>query len=154
MSDQQMKRRDFMESFAYTGIGSIGCIAFVSLLASCSNNSPTSSNTSQQTGKKLTLKISENTELQQIGGFKTILLGSTPAIVFRIDETTFKALSRVCTHQGCTVNWQSANNRFECPCHLSRFNNSGQVINGPATRPLQSFTTQYDSNTDQVTILY
>jgi cytochrome b6-f complex iron-sulfur subunit len=41
-----------------------------------------------------------------------------------------------CTHLGCTVNWQAAQNRFVCPCHGSQYDNQGRVVQGPAQRSL------------------
>lgn len=41
-----------------------------------------------------------------------------------------------CTHLGCTPNWFDAENRFKCPCHGSNFNRDGDVIAGPAPKPL------------------
>ncbi len=47
------------------------------------------------------------------------------------------ALSRKCTHLGCSVNYQETEDLLECPCHQSRFQvDSGAVIRGPASRPL------------------
>jgi len=44
----------------------------------------------------------------------------------------------ICTHLGCTVNWIPENDRIECPCHGSIFDEeTGAVIRGPATRPLE-----------------
>lgn len=45
------------------------------------------------------------------------------------------ALSLVCTHLGCTVT--VAAQELACPCHGSRFDRQGKVLNGPADRPLQ-----------------
>ena len=45
------------------------------------------------------------------------------------------ALSLVCTHLGCTVTLAAQD--LTCPCHGSRFDRQGQVLNGPADRPLQ-----------------
>ena len=45
------------------------------------------------------------------------------------------ALSLVCTHLGCTVT--VAAQQLACPCHGSRFDRQGRVLNGPADRPLQ-----------------
>jgi cytochrome b6-f complex iron-sulfur subunit len=42
----------------------------------------------------------------------------------------------VCTHLGCTVNWQAEQNRFVCPCHGSQYDNQGRVVKGPAKRSL------------------
>ena len=41
-----------------------------------------------------------------------------------------------CTHLGCTPNWFEAEGRFKCPCHGSNFNKDGDVIAGPAPKPL------------------
>ena len=47
----------------------------------------------------------------------------------------------VCTHLGCLPKWVDANNRFECPCHGSKFEKSGLYIEGPAPRSLDRFPT-------------
>jgi cytochrome b6-f complex iron-sulfur subunit len=50
---------------------------------------------------------------------------------------TFRCLSAVCTHLGCTVN--RADHGYHCPCHGSVFSNQGAVQSGPAPRPLPWF---------------
>ena len=47
----------------------------------------------------------------------------------------FLAFSAVCTHSGCLVN-QVADGTINCPCHGSKFGLDGEVVNGPAARPL------------------
>jgi Rieske Fe-S protein len=46
------------------------------------------------------------------------------------------ALSRKCTHLGCTINYHEKDGIFECPCHQSRFNTDGKVLHGPAEKRL------------------
>ncbi len=50
---------------------------------------------------------------------------------------SFRAVSAVCTHLGCTVNL--AANGFRCPCHGSVFDPAGTVVSGPAPAPLAWF---------------
>lgn len=45
----------------------------------------------------------------------------------------------VCTHLGCLPKWVDQNNRFECPCHGSKYQLSGNWIEGPAPRSLDRF---------------
>ncbi|MGW8282694.1 MAG: QcrA and Rieske domain-containing protein [Gemmatimonadota bacterium] len=54
----------------------------------------------------------------------------------RLEDEGFLALSRTCTHLGCTVPWVEEEGRFLCPCHASAFDRRGVVENPPAPRPL------------------
>jgi cytochrome b6-f complex iron-sulfur subunit len=49
------------------------------------------------------------------------------------------AIYKVCTHLGCIYAWTSANNRFECPCHGSKYRLDGRRIESPAPRTLDRF---------------
>jgi cytochrome b6-f complex iron-sulfur subunit len=54
----------------------------------------------------------------------------------RLDDGGFLALSRKCTHLGCTVPWMGEVDRFVCPCHASSFDIRGEVLSPPAPRAL------------------
>lgn len=54
-------------------------------------------------------------------------------------ESGLLALYGVCTHLGCLPKWVPSNNRFECPCHGSKFQSNGSYIEGPAPRGLDRF---------------
>jgi cytochrome b6-f complex iron-sulfur subunit len=66
-------------------------------------------------------------------------------IVFRDKQGYFYALSAVCTHLGCIVEWKATGipghpeGVIACPCHGSIFNKTGDVIRGPAPRSLDRF---------------
>ena len=50
-----------------------------------------------------------------------------------------KAIYKVCVHLGCIYKWVPTNDRFECPCHGSKYLKSGARIDGPARRNLDAF---------------
>ncbi len=55
--------------------------------------------------------------------------------IVRTDDGIYALWAR-CTHLGCTPNWFQAENRFRCPCHGSNYTPAGDVIAGPAPKPL------------------
>jgi cytochrome b6-f complex iron-sulfur subunit len=57
----------------------------------------------------------------------------------RLKDGGFLALSRTCTHLGCTIPWVAKEMKFACPCHGSAFDITGNVINAPAPRPLDIY---------------
>jgi cytochrome b6-f complex iron-sulfur subunit len=59
-----------------------------------------------------------------------------PAVVLQPAPGQFVALSAVCTHLGCVVQWFPDKKEFLCPCHGGRFNAEGQVQGGPPPKPL------------------
>jgi glycine/D-amino acid oxidase-like deaminating enzyme/nitrite reductase/ring-hydroxylating ferredoxin subunit len=56
---------------------------------------------------------------------------------FRDDQGTLHERSAVCTHLRCIVHWNSLEKSWDCPCHGSRFDPMGKVLNGPAVGPLE-----------------
>jgi glycine/D-amino acid oxidase-like deaminating enzyme/nitrite reductase/ring-hydroxylating ferredoxin subunit len=60
--------------------------------------------------------------------------------VYRDDAGTLHEFTAVCPHLGCVVHWNPAARTFDCPCHGSRFDARGRVINGPANRDLERVT--------------
>jgi len=55
------------------------------------------------------------------------------------------AYSPICTHLGCGYTWDSVDGRFECPCHGSKFSVAGEVIGGPAPRPLDRLPSRVEN---------
>ncbi|MCH2538813.1 MAG: Rieske 2Fe-2S domain-containing protein [Anaerolineales bacterium] len=54
-----------------------------------------------------------------------------------------KALYKICVHLGCLYKWVPTNDRFECPCHGSKYLTTGARIDGPATRNLDAFPFEF-----------
>lgn len=55
---------------------------------------------------------------------------------YRDAQGEVHAVSLTCTHLGCTVHWNDAEQSWDCPCHGSRFSTDGHVLNGPASKNL------------------
>lgn len=62
--------------------------------------------------------------------------GPTKLAVFRDGHNELYVLSAKCPHLGCVVHWNSAEQSWDCPCHGSRFDVQGKVLNGPAATAL------------------
>merc|ERR1711871_803616 len=61
------------------------------------------------------------------------LKGDATYLIVKEDKTIEKyGLNAVCTHLGCVVPWNKAENKFMCPCHGPQYNNEGKVVRGPA----------------------
>jgi glycine/D-amino acid oxidase-like deaminating enzyme/nitrite reductase/ring-hydroxylating ferredoxin subunit len=71
------------------------------------------------------------------GEARVIRDGAGKTGVFRGDDGTLHAVSLRCTHLGCLVRFNAAERSWDCPCHGSRFDIDGSVLEGPATRPLE-----------------
>lgn len=78
--------------------------------------------------------------LDELGktGFKTFRFGTEPGIVVLAGDK-LHALSLVCTHLGCLVEWSPLRRQLVCPCHRAAFDLGGNVLEGPPPRPLRAF---------------
>jgi glycine/D-amino acid oxidase-like deaminating enzyme/nitrite reductase/ring-hydroxylating ferredoxin subunit len=71
------------------------------------------------------------------GEGRVVRHGLHKVAVFRDDSGTLHHCSAACTHLKCIVEWNSAEKSWDCPCHGSRFDPYGKVLNGPAISALE-----------------
>jgi cytochrome b6-f complex iron-sulfur subunit len=75
-----------------------------------------------------------------VGAARFVRHGAQPLYVVRASETEAVALSAICTHLRCVLEWDQTTRSFLCPCHAGAFDRSGNALSGPPKRPL----TQHD----------
>ena len=70
----------------------------------------------------------------------------------RLQDGGFLAISRRCSHLGCTVPWVKEKNQFICPCHGSAFDITGSVVRPPAPNALDLYPVTIENNRVRVNI--
>jgi Rieske Fe-S protein len=73
--------------------------------------------------------------------------GAKKIAVYRDEAGTLHARSALCTHLYCVVDWNDTEKSWDCPCHGSRFDPYGRVINGPAIENLHEATLPHEKET-------
>ena len=142
-------RKDFLRTagstvlFTALGIGFVGCSS-VTDPGDGSNgqtdvdpSDPDSPITIEGNTITLDLNSDELENLRSQGGW--ILIQEANTLVVNVDGDLIRSFTSVCTHAGCSTNWQFNGSRFTCTCHNSQFNTSGEVVQGPANRDLDEF---------------
>lgn len=95
--------------------------------------------------RKLKARGEEANSVIAAGAVERFELNSVTAFVrgkfylARLEDGGFLALSRTCTHLGCSVPWVEIEMKFACPCHGSAFDITGNVIEAPAPRALDIY---------------
>jgi glycine/D-amino acid oxidase-like deaminating enzyme/nitrite reductase/ring-hydroxylating ferredoxin subunit len=84
--------------------------------------------------------IQETDSLKRLqpGTGKVVEVNGEKIAAYKDEDGMIHALSPVCTHAACIVNWNSEEKSWDCPCHGARYDINGQVLTGPATRNLKS----------------
>jgi menaquinol-cytochrome c reductase iron-sulfur subunit len=113
-----------------------------------------------------TVRLSQGPNKGQIVMTSTIPVGSTELVAFeangpqpwagetatqgawlrRTGNNSFIAYTLYCTHLGCPIHWLPQPKIFLCPCHGSVFNAEGNVVGGPAPRPLFTYNVRTTSD--------
>lgn len=130
-----MNRKEFLSQVLCTS-GAV--ITGTYLITSCEQNDEQPS-----INGEITVDLNNNPELQSEGGY----IYKKDIIIVNTGNNNFIALSKICTHQQCTVEYNESKEEVTCPCHGSAFNQKGEVLDGPASDPLKSFDVTKQDNT-------
>ena len=148
-----LDRREFLDR-TLKGIGAVALGSYtITFLQACSDSgNPAGPEGGGSATITVDLSLPENAPLKNTGGTLALSgnqLDNSGLLLYRADATTIRAFSRRCPHQGCTTGGFSGG-FSTCPCHSSKFDTTGAVIQGPATSGLTSYPVSIDG--DVVTI--
>lgn len=72
-------------------------------------------------------------------GSKIVRFGTRPALLLMTADGEYRALSAVCTHLSCTVQYRNDLHEIWCACHNGLYDLNGRNISGPPPRPLEAY---------------
>jgi len=73
------------------------------------------------------------------GSFKIFPFGGEPGLLIRTADGNYRALTAVCTHLGCTVQYKPGEKLIWCACHNGAYDLEGRNVSGPPPRPLEPY---------------
>lgn len=145
-------RKEFLRTAGSTALFATLGIGFMSCGSVTDSNPPQRVDTSDPdspitiSGNTITIDLSSSSlsGLTTSGGW--LLITEAETLVVNIDGNSYRAFTSVCTHTGCSTSWNFNGDLFTCTCHNSKFNTSGEVVQGPASRDLAEFSTERNEN--------
>ena len=134
-------RREVISLASIAALSILGVVIGKAFTRKAQSNlqSQSSSSSSQAIAKVSDISIGKAIHIKDAQG--------APGYIFRTKAGVF-AYSAICTHQGCTVNFNSDNSHFQCPCHGAEFDpaNGAKVLAGPAPSPLTKIKISVQGN--------
>ena len=132
---EEVTRRDFLHTTINTLIGLwVAAAALLSGYTGLRYLWPTEKTAGPPGENKVSFPIAELPK----DSMAKIVIGGKPVGVIRSNDKLY-ALSLICTHLGCIVNWHPEENRLICPCHAGIYDVNGAVLGGPPPRPLPTY---------------
>lgn len=129
-----MDRKEFIRKSLLLAGATVGTAVFFEACQKSNNSTP--SNAAPTLDFTIDISTPQYKALQTNGNY----VYSNSVIIARDNSGNFIALYDVCTHAGCTIQFDGRS-QFPCPCHGSVFNSSGNVVTGPATTGVKKYNT-------------
>ncbi|KAF3886155.1 MULTISPECIES: QcrA and Rieske domain-containing protein [Nostocales] len=137
-----MDRREFMSWVGVAGVAS----SLPGVISACSSqNTQPPASPPRADGFQAVGTVAD---LDKNGQILNEKFATSKVLVVRDPNNTSQvlAVNPVCTHAGCDVGWKKDENSFVCPCHGSKFAADGKVLNGPADKPIPTYTAKVEGN--------
>jgi cytochrome b6-f complex iron-sulfur subunit len=135
-------RRELLQGLGVAALGAL-------VVAGCGQQGSslsTATSASCGTGECIDLGDAANQPLTTAGGAMLVDMTGDTIMVVRVSDTQVVALSAICTHAGCSMDYTAGQKVLDCPCHGSQFATDGSVLRGPAVRPLRVYSATLASN--------
>ena len=141
IAESECSRRALLQAL---GIGAVGTF----VLAGCQQGTSLSTATSMSCSGNVCIDLTDatNAELTQTNGAMIVDIGGDSVAVIRTSDTRVIALSDICTHESCEMNYNASAQQMDCPCHGSVFALDGSVVRGPAQRPVKVYQATLANN--------
>jgi cytochrome b6-f complex iron-sulfur subunit len=83
--------------------------------------------------------VAGKVQMLQPNAAAIVKFGNKPVLLIRTSETEWKALTAVCSHLNCTVQYKEDTHQIWCACHNGFYDLDGKVVSGPPPKPLDEF---------------
>lgn len=135
-----MNRREFIN---WVGVGSLASSLPLALAATqdllLSTQAAAAARSDGFTAIGSVAELNQKGQLSQKVNNKPVAVVRNPR-----DAKALFAVNATCTHKGCVVAWQKANQAFVCPCHEAKFASNGRVLAAPAAKPLKTYAVKIE----------
>jgi cytochrome b6-f complex iron-sulfur subunit len=129
------------------GVAAVGALVVAAGCGQQGSSLPTAATSSCGAGECIDLGNAANQELTAVGGAMLVDMAGDTIMIVRVSDTQVVALSAICTHAGCSMDYVAGQKVLDCPCHGSQFATDGSVLRGPAVRNLRVYNVTMANNT-------
>jgi cytochrome b6-f complex iron-sulfur subunit len=136
-------RRELLQGL---GVAAIGALVVGAGCGQQGSSLSPATSASCGTGECIDLTDAANQPLTTAGGAMLVDMAGDTIMVIRVSDTQVIALSAICTHAGCSMDYAAGQKVLDCPCHGSQFAIDGSVLRGPAVRPVRVYSVTLASN--------
>lgn len=133
------------------GVAAVGALVVAAGCSQQGSSLSTATSSSCGAGECIDLTDTANKELTATGGAMLVDMSGDTIMVVRISDTEVVALSAICTHAGCSMDYVPGQKVLDCPCHGSQFATDGTVLRGPAVRNLRVYGVTLANNMITIT---
>lgn len=128
------------------GLAAVGAMIFDAGCQQQGSSLSTATSASCGAGHCIDLGDAANKELAAVGGAMLVDSASDTIMVIRTSDTQAIALSAICTHAGCSMDYNAGQHLLDCACHGSQFSTDGKVVRGPANRAVRVYAATLANN--------